>query len=162
MEYAQEVLTRLGKMEGRTRRLRYVEAVTCGSCGGTGRNPKYGPQSRCPVCAATGKIKVVSPVVACLRCGGSGCAEGDLTCMACKGAGVVSVRSRAATCPRCQGTGTTGIFILPRLQRARNRLEGRTGGSILYFVPNAGARAGFGSPPDQGDEDEDQLSVLRV
>ena len=43
MEYAQEVLARLAKIEGRQgRRLILLETVTCGYCRGTGYDPKYG------------------------------------------------------------------------------------------------------------------------
>jgi len=111
MEYAQEVLARLAKIEGRQgRRLIFLETVTCGHCRGTGFDPKYGEPGRCPVCAAAGRVKVKPPVVTCLECGGTGCARGDLRCLACNGVGVVSVRPGAGPCPRCRGTGKTGVF----------------------------------------------------
>jgi DnaJ-class molecular chaperone len=111
MEYAQEILARFAKIEGRrTPRLRYVRTVTCAYCQGLGVDPKSGLKSRCPICRATGQIKVTPPVITCRYCAGSGRAGGDLVCLACKGWGVVSVRPEAATCLRCQGTGTEGIF----------------------------------------------------
>ena len=88
MEYAQEVLSRSAKLEGRRSRMkRFVDSVTCAYCRGTGVDAKYGNASRCPVCGATGKVKVTPPVVTCLKCSGSGREGGDLTCLACRGQG---------------------------------------------------------------------------
>lgn len=111
MEYAQEILARFAKLEGqRLRSKRFVDAVICAFCKGTGIEPKYGDGSRCPVCGAAGKVKVTPPVVTCLKCSGSGREGGDLSCLACRGVGVVSVRKEASTCPKCLGTGEEGIF----------------------------------------------------
>jgi len=111
MEYAKEVLSRFGNIDGRRRRQkRYVDSVTCAYCRGAGVDPKYGNASRCPVCGAACRVKVNPPVVACLKCLGSGRESGDLSCLACKGVGVVSVRREAGTCPKCRGTGEEGVF----------------------------------------------------
>lgn len=111
MEYAQEVLSRSGKLEGRrTRKKRFAESVPCAYCRGTGEDPKYGNGSRCPVCGAAGKVKVNPPVVTCLKCSGSGREGGNLTCLACRGTGAVSVAKDATACPKCGGTGRDGVF----------------------------------------------------
>jgi DnaJ-class molecular chaperone len=111
MEYAQEVLARHMALEGRpSRSKRFVDAVDCAYCGGSGVDPKYGHGSRCPVCGASGKIMVTPPVITCLRCFGSGREGGDLSCLACRGTGVVSVPKQATTCRKCRGTGEDGVF----------------------------------------------------
>ena len=111
MEYAQEVLAKSNKLEGRgPRSKRFVDSVPCAYCQGTGADPKFGRGNRCPVCGAAGEVKVKSPVVTCLKCRGSGRERGDLSCLACKGIGVVSVPKDATTCPKCKGTGKDGIF----------------------------------------------------
>lgn len=111
MKYAQEILAKSWKLQGRRPRVKQlVHVVTCAYCLGSGWHPKYGNSSRCPVCGGTGEIKVTPPVVTCLNCSGSGREGGDLTCLACKGAGVVSVRKEADTCPGCKGTGEEGTF----------------------------------------------------
>ena len=111
MEYPQQVLARSGKLVGRrTRTMRFVHAVSCAYCRGSGVDPKYAHPSRCPVCGAAGKIKVTPPLVTCLKCRGTGREGGNLTCLACRGAGVVSVRKEATTCPKCKGTGEDGVF----------------------------------------------------
>ena len=111
MEYAQEILSKSGKLRSkRLRKKQFVDSVPCAYCRGTGVDPKYGETSKCPVCNGRGQIKVKPPVVTCLKCAGSGREAGDLSCLACRGTGVVSVRNEAAPCPRCNGTGEEGIF----------------------------------------------------
>ena len=111
MKYAQEVLSKSWKFQGRrSRNKRFVDVVTCAYCRGSGADPKYGNTSRCPVCSGAGEIRVTPPVVTCLKCSGSGRESGDLTCLACKGTGVVSVRKEAGICPKCKGTGEEGVF----------------------------------------------------
>ncbi len=111
MEYAQQILGKFAKLEGRrSRSKRFVDSVDCAYCGGSGVDPRYGNGSRCPVCGASGKLTVTPPVVTCLMCCGSGREGGDLSCLACKGRGVVSVSEDAGTCVKCRGTGQDGVF----------------------------------------------------
>lgn len=111
MEYAEQVLARFGKLEGRRfRSKRFVDAVSCAYCQESGVDAKYGNLSRCPVCGASGELTVAPPVVTCLKCCGSGREGGDLSCLACRGTGVVSVPEEAGTCVKCRGTGADGVF----------------------------------------------------
>jgi len=116
MHYAREVLSKLGKLEGR-RRARskfFVDVVDCAICRGSGVDAKYGNMSKCPVCGGNGRVAVTPPVVTCLRCRGSGRDDGDLSCLGCRGSGVVSVRKEAVTCPKCRGSGKDGVFYCTR------------------------------------------------
>jgi DnaJ-class molecular chaperone len=111
MNYAKQILSGFGKLEGRRRRTKlFVDSVVCAYCCGTGVDPKYGDGNRCPVCGATGTVKVTPPVVTCLKCSGTGRESGDLSCLVCRGSGVVSVREEAGPCLKCGGTGEDGVF----------------------------------------------------
>lgn len=127
MEYGQQVLARSSQMRQmtrtRSRSKRFVDAVACAYCAGSGVDPKYANASQCPVCSGSGQVKVRPPVVTCLKCHGSGRQNGDLSCLACNGRGVVSVRKEATTCPKCMGTGERGRLLLQRLQGARRCLR---------------------------------------
>ena len=111
MSYAQTLLARSGKIEGkRPRTKRFTGSVPCAYCGGSGVDPKFGAGSKCPVCGGAAKVKVTPPVVTCLKCRGTGREGGKLTCLACRGTGAVSVPKHATTCPKCKGTGKDGVF----------------------------------------------------
>ena len=83
-------------------------SVTCGFCGGTGRDP-FGimsPLSTCCVCGGTGTVSVETPYVRCAFCHGTGVyPHSRQTCTACSGVGVTPVPEPNKTCPHCLGTG---------------------------------------------------------
>jgi len=83
-------------------------SVTCGFCGGTGRDP-FGimsPLSTCCVCGGTGTVSVETPYVRCAFCHGTGVyPHSRQTCTACGGVGVSPVPEPNKTCPYCLGTG---------------------------------------------------------
>jgi DnaJ-class molecular chaperone len=111
MEYALKVLNRYSSIPGHSsRRMWFVNEVTCAYCDGSGADPKYDSASGCPVCHGAGLIQVTPPVVTCRQCAGSGRTAGDLSCLSCRGVGMVSVRIEADLCSHCGGSGEEGIF----------------------------------------------------
>lgn len=83
--------------------------VTCGFCGGAGRDP-FGimsPLSTCCVCSGKGKVSIKTPYIRCAFCRGTGVYPySRLTCTACSGVGVSPVPEPSKACPHCRGTGT--------------------------------------------------------
>lgn len=110
VNYVWTILARQGRMKASRggRPLRFVDAVSCARCRGSGSEEKHG--TRCRACGGRGRVEVPPPVVTCLFCRGSGSDIGDLSCLGCGGLGVVPVRAQASVCPRCDGDGREGVF----------------------------------------------------
>lgn len=84
--------------------------VTCGFCGGSGKDP-FGLMSHlsnCQVCGGRGTVWIGEPHKRCGFCKGSGRqphSPNQVTCGACGGKGVVGVVEPSDTCPTCGGSG---------------------------------------------------------
>ncbi len=82
--------------------------VTCGFCGGKGRDP-FGimsPLSTCVVCGGRRQRTLRQPFIDCPYCRGTGVHPFTrLTCIICDGVGKVEIPANAVPCPRCGGSG---------------------------------------------------------
>ncbi len=132
--YYQMDITFVEAVKGTTRIISFEREDVCGSCGGSGTNPRS-RLTTCPSCSGTGRTVTnqfgIKLQQQCMRCGGSG-KVGQSPCTTCGGVGLVIKKEELKI------KIPPGIDSGQKIRVAGKGGAGAKGGKVgdLYIVPN--------------------------